>query len=105
MSIIIGNQDSFNSLVEQSEVPVLVDFSAKWCGPCKMLEPVLEEIAKEYEGRAKVVKIDTDENQDLSIKYGITTIPSLKYFKAGEVKAEQGMASKSSISAEIDKLL
>lgn len=77
--------DSFEEEVLQSDLPVLVDFWAEWCGPCRMVAPVVEELADEYEGKAKIGKVDVDSNPQISTKYGIRSIPSLLIFKNGEV--------------------
>jgi thioredoxin 1 len=74
---------NFESEVLQSNVPVLVDFWAAWCGPCRMVAPVVEEIASEYSGKLKVVKVDVDENQEISIRYNVQSIPTLMLFKNG----------------------
>lgn len=79
------NNSNFEELVLNSNKPVLVDFWAEWCGPCRMVGPVVEEIAGEYADKAVVGKIDVDSNQELSIKYGIRSIPALLFFKNGEV--------------------
>lgn len=77
--------ENFEKEVLNSEVPVLVDFFATWCGPCKMMSPIVEELSKEMEGKAKVYKVDTDEEQALAIKYGIMSIPTFIVFKNGKV--------------------
>ncbi|MFN0159017.1 MAG: thioredoxin [Bacteroidota bacterium] len=79
------NDGNFDKEVLQSEQPVLVDFWAVWCGPCKMIAPVVEELAKEYDGKLKVGKVDVDNNPDVSMKFGIRSIPTLMVFKGGKV--------------------
>jgi thioredoxin 1 len=76
---------SFEQEVLKSEIPVLVDFWAEWCGPCRMVAPIVEELAGEYDGRLKVTKIDVDDNQHLAMRYNIMSIPTLGVFKSGEL--------------------
>lgn len=94
---------SFEDEVLKSEAPVLVDYWAEWCGPCKMIAPVLEEIAKEYEGKLKVCKLNIDENSETPPKFGIRGIPTLMIFKDGNVEATKvGALSKSQLAGFID---
>ena len=89
---------NFESEVINSDIPVLVDFWAAWCGPCKMLSPVLAEIAQEYEGKVKVAKINIDEEGELAVKYGIMSIPTVLLFKNGQlVDKSVGFTSKESL--------
>lgn len=83
--IIEGTDFNFDQEVLSSDTAVLVDFWAPWCGPCKMIAPVVNEIAEQYQGKLKVVKINTDENQEVAIRYGIRSIPTLGIFKNGQV--------------------
>ena len=95
--------DTFEPEVLQSETPVLVDYWAEWCGPCKSIAPILAEVAKEYEGRLKVAKINVDENQSTPAKFGIRGIPTLMLFKNGNVEATRvGALSKSQLTAFLD---
>jgi thioredoxin 1 len=95
--------DTFEPEVLQSSTPVLVDYWAEWCGPCKMIAPILDEVAKEYSGRLKVAKLNVDENQGTPPKYGIRGIPTLMIFKNGAVEATKvGALSKSQLTAFID---
>ena len=95
--------DTFEPEVLQSETPVLVDYWAEWCGPCKSIAPILDEVAKEYEGRLKVAKINVDENQGTPAKFGIRGIPTLMLFKNGNVEATRvGALSKSQLTAFLD---
>lgn len=81
----VFNEDNFDSEVLQSSEPVLVDFWAPWCGPCRQLAPVIDQLSTEYEGSVKVGKVDTDQNPNLAVKYGIQSIPTIMIFKNGEV--------------------
>ena len=95
--------DTFEPEVLKSETPVLVDYWAEWCGPCKSIAPILDEVAKEYEGRLKIAKINVDENQATPAKYGIRGIPTLMLFKNGAVVGTKvGALSKSQLTAFID---
>ncbi len=94
---------SFEQEVLQSQLPVLVDYWAEWCGPCKMISPVLDEVAKEYAGKLEVCKLNIDENQSTPPKYGIRGIPTLMIFKNGNVEATKvGALSKSQLTAFVD---
>ena len=94
---------TFDAEVLQSQTPVLLDYWAEWCGPCKMIAPILDEVAKEYEGKLKVAKLNIDENQDTPAKFGIRGIPTLMLFKGGNVEATKvGALSKSQLTAFID---
>ncbi len=108
MSDLILNvtDDTFESEVLQSDTPVLVDYWAEWCGPCKMIAPVLAEIAQEYEGKLKVAKLNIDENEKTPPKYSIRGIPTLMLFKDGNVDATKvGALSKSQLTAFLDSNL
>jgi thioredoxin 1 len=95
--------DSFQTDVLNSDTPVLVDYWAEWCGPCKSIAPILDEVAKEYAGKIKVMKLNIDENQDTPRKFGVRGIPTLMLFKNGSVEAQKvGALSKSQLSAFID---
>ena len=94
---------NFDDEVLQSQTPVLVDYWAEWCGPCKMIAPILDEVAKEYAGKLKVAKLNIDDNQETPAKYGIRGIPTLMLFKGGNVEATKvGALSKSQLTAFID---
>lgn len=97
------SDETFETEVLQSNLPVLVDYWAEWCGPCKMIAPVLDEIALEYAGRLKLAKLNIDENPNTPPRYGIRGIPTLMIFKDGEVEATKvGAVSKSQLTAFID---
>ncbi|EGV19230.1 MULTISPECIES: thioredoxin TrxA [Thiocapsa] len=105
-SIVHVTDDSFEDEVLKSLEPVLVDYWADWCGPCKMIAPVLDEIAGEYAGRIKVAKLNIDENPNTPPRYGIRGIPTLMLFRQGEVEATKvGAVSKSQLTAFIDSNL
>ncbi len=98
--------DAFTAEVLQSPLPVLVDYWAEWCGPCRMIAPILDEIAQEYAGRLTVAKLNVDENQQTPQKYGVRGIPTLMLFKNGNIEATKvGALSKSQLTAFIDSHL
>ena len=104
--IVHVTDDSFEDEILQSKVAVLVDYWADWCGPCKMIAPVLDEIADEYDGKLKVAKLNIDDNPNTPPRYGIRGIPTLMLFKDGEVEATKvGAVSKSQLTAFIDSNL
>lgn len=98
--------DTFQEDVLKSDKPVLVDFWAEWCGPCRMVGPVVDEMAGEYEGKAKIGKVNVDENPEISTEYGIRSIPSLLIFKGGEVVDQiVGAVPKSQLKKQLDAQL
>ncbi len=96
----------FDEVVNKSDIPVVVDFWAPWCGPCRMMAPIIEEFAKDYEGKAKVCKLNTDEARDSAMEFGISAIPTIILFKGGQVQKKWvGLTSKKDLAAAIDELL
>lgn len=86
MGVLTCDNKNFHEVVLQSEIPVLVDFYADWCGPCKMMSPILEELSQEFDGKIKIVKINVDNNPELSSKYGVMSIPNMIIFENGRQK-------------------
>ena len=106
MSIINITNDNFESEVLKAERPVLVDFWAEWCGPCKMIAPILEQVAEEYKDRLDVAKLDVEENQNIAMQYSVRSIPTLMLFKGGAVEAQHvGMLSKEQLGQLLDEKL
>ncbi len=106
MATISVDGQNFDQEVIQSELPVVVDFYADWCGPCKMVGPVIEELSGEYEGKVKFVKLDIDKAQDLAAKYSVASIPTLIFFKAGEkVNQMVGAQPKPQIEDQVKTLI
>ena len=104
--VVSVTNDTFEDEVVKASTLVMVDFWATWCGPCKIVAPVVEELAKEYEGKAKFAKVNTDENADLSTKYNIRGNPTLIFFKDGEVKDQiVGAVPKAQLKTKIDSLI
>ena len=104
-NIVTLTDTNFAAEVLSSETPVLVDFWAEWCGPCKMLSPLIDELASEYDGKIKVGKVNIDEHQNLASQYGVRAIPTMLVFKSGEV-ADQivGLRSKRDLKASLDRV-
>ncbi len=106
MTITHTSDAAFEADVLKSDTPVLVDYWAEWCGPCKMIAPLLDEVARDYGGKLRVVKVNVDENQEITAKYGIRGIPTLKLFKNGEeVATKVGALSKSQLTTFLDNSL
>ena len=98
--------ESFNTEVVQADIPVLIDFWAVWCGPCKAIAPVIEEIAIEYDGKVKVGKLDVDQNQKTAMQYGVRSIPTILIIKSGEVVSQiVGAVPKENIIKALDEIL
>lgn len=103
-NIVILTEENFQTEVIQSTVPVLVDFWAEWCGPCKALAPILDELAQEYDGKARIGKVDIDQHQNLAAQYGISAIPTLLLFQNGQVVDQlRGLRSKRDLKASLDR--
>src|SRR5881397_1241654 len=103
LNIIILNEANFKKEVVESPIPVLVDFWAEWCGPCKMVAPILDELATEYDGKVKIGKVNIDDHQALATEYGIRAIPTLLLFNAGQVTDQiVGLRSKRDFKSKLD---
>jgi thioredoxin 1 len=103
-NMIVATESNFNDEVLRANTPVLVDFWAEWCGPCKMIAPVLDELATEYDGKVKIAKVNIDEHQNLAAQFRITAIPTLLLFKNGQVLEQMvGAKSKRDLKASLDR--
>ena len=106
MSEVILTEANFEQEVLKSDKPVMVDFWATWCGPCKMLAPVVETVAEEYNGKAKICKLDVDQAMSVAAKYKISSVPTVIFFKDGQAVAQTvGLQSKEALCAKLDDLL
>jgi thioredoxin 1 len=100
------NDSNFDEIVLKSEIPVVVDFWAEWCGPCRLVGPIVSEMAEQYKGKAVVGKVDVDNNPGISIKYGIRSIPTILFFKKGELVNKQvGAVPKSNLINKLEEIL
>jgi thioredoxin 1 len=105
-NIMTVSSASFDKDVVASSTPVIVDFWAEWCGPCKMIAPILDELATEYTGKVQIAKVNIDEHQDLAVRFRINSIPTLLFFKNGQVVDQVvGMRSKKDFKTKIDQML
>ena len=99
------NKENYQEIIS-SENPAVIDFWAEWCGPCRMVAPIIDELAAEYEGRVVIGKCDVEENDDITMKYGVRNIPTIIFLKGGQLVDKQvGAASKDALKAKIEKLL
>jgi len=106
LNIVKLNKANFEQEVLKSTAPMVVDFWAEWCGPCKQVAPVLDELAGEYDNRVRIGKVNIDEDQELAADYGVRSIPTFLFFKGGEVTGQiVGMVSKRDLKAQFDKLI
>ena len=106
MAVLEVTDQNFEEIVIQSDIPVMVDLWAVWCGPCKMIHPIIEEMSEEYKDRALMVKLDVDTNRDTAMKYGIRNIPTVLYFKNGEVVDKQvGAVPKKKFVEKLEPIL
>lgn len=102
----VFTSENFEAEVLKSELPVLVDFFADWCGPCKMVAPVVEQLAEEYAGKVKIGKINVEENADIAMEYGVMSVPTFLLFRQGEVfRKTKGIQTKKSLSEALNQIL